>query len=152
MMTAVKNGVTKADGKTPAGVYDVGAGRVQVDRAAKAGLVLGETGANFRAVDPTAGGDPSSLNIASMQNFSCAGTCSFTRTFRSTQKNSVTWETGARGALADKITIEPSTFTVESPLVAVLTLAATFALARFHHMHLAGGCACSGDCALQQRR
>ncbi|MBN8888562.1 MAG: S8 family serine peptidase [Rudaea sp.] len=122
MMTAVTNGVTKADGKTPAGVYDVGAGRVQVDKAAAAGLVLTENGDNFRAADPTKGGDVSTFNIASMQNFSCAGSCSFTRTFRSTQKTTTTWTTGTTGSLADKITIEPATFTVPAGGTVKLTV------------------------------
>ena len=112
MMTSVRSGVTKADGVTPADIYDVGSGRVQVARAASAGLVLDEVGKNFLTADPTQGGDLSSLNIASMQNFSCAGTCSFTRTFRSTQTTAVTWQANAVGALANSITIAPSSFTV----------------------------------------
>ncbi|MBS0582328.1 MAG: S8 family serine peptidase [Proteobacteria bacterium] len=113
MMTAGL-GVTKADGKTPADVYDVGSGRVQVDKAAAAGLVLDETGDDFFAGDPTQSGDPSTFNIASLQNFHCAGACSFTRTFRNTQKNAVQWQATASGDLADKIAITPSAFTVEA--------------------------------------
>lgn len=111
MMTATQV-VTKADGVTPADVYDVGAGRVQVDKAAAAGLVLDETSTHFFAGDPTQGGDASTFNIASMQNFNCAGTCTFTRTFRSTQTTAITWTASLAGQLAGVASVTPSTFTV----------------------------------------
>ena len=122
MMTAVQGGVTKADGQTPAGIYDVGSGRVQVDNAAAAGLVLDETGGNFFVGDPTQGGDASAFNIASMQNFNCAGTCTFTRTFRNTQDHDVTWVATIGGPLASAITVAPSTFTVKVGGTVTLTL------------------------------
>jgi len=121
MMTATTNGLTKADGKTPVDVYDAGSGRVQVDKAAAAGLVLDEVADNYFTGDPTQGGDASAFNIASMQNFHCAGGCSFTRTFRSTQTATTTWTTSSLGALADKITIVPSTFSVPAGGTVTLT-------------------------------
>jgi subtilisin family serine protease len=122
MMTAVTSGVTKADGKTPAGVYDVGSGRVQVDKAAAAGLVLDEIGDNFLAGDPTQGGDATAFNIASMQNFHCAGWCSFSRTFRNTQNSAMTWTVSANGDLGGRISVEPSTFTVGAGKTVTLTI------------------------------
>jgi len=121
MMTATAV-VIKSDGKTLADVYDVGSGRVQVDKAAAAGLVLDETSDNFYAGDPTQGGDPSTFNIASLQNFHCAGTCSFTRTFRNTQNSAVQWRVTAGGDLADQITIQPSAFTVQAGKTVTLTI------------------------------
>lgn len=122
MMTAVQGGVTKADGQTPAEIYDVGSGRVEVDKAVAAGLVLDETGNNFAVGDPTQGGDASAFNIASMQNFNCAATCTFTRTFRNTQDHDVTWTTALGGPLAGAVTVSPSNFTVKAGDTVTLTV------------------------------
>lgn len=91
MMTAVENGLTRADGSTQSDYFDRGSGRIQDLPASRAGLVLGETTANFVAANPAANGDPATLNLASMQSASCVTACSFTRTFRSTQDHDVTW-------------------------------------------------------------
>lgn len=82
MMTAVDT-VLLENSSTPANPFAGGSGSLRVDRAARAGLVLDETGENFLAANPATGGDPSSLNLASMASTTCIGTCTFTRTFRS---------------------------------------------------------------------
>lgn len=111
MMTAKEAGLTKADHATPSDFYDRGAGRIQDDAAAAAGLVLNETGLNFMNANPANGGDPKTLNIASMQNRNCVTatsptastpSCKFLRKFRSTQDHTVTWTatlTGVSGTL-----------------------------------------------------
>lgn len=81
MMTAVDT-VLLENGVTPANPFAGGSGSLRVDRAARTGLVLDETVENFLAANPATGGDPSSLNLASMASTSCAGSCTFTRTFR----------------------------------------------------------------------
>ncbi|MFT3791546.1 MAG: S8 family serine peptidase [Rudaea sp.] len=120
MMTAT-TAVTKADGVTAADPYDVGSGRVQVNNAAAAGLVLDETLDNFYAGDPTQGGDASTFNLASLQNFHCAGSCSFTRTFRNTQSMAVAWTASVSGDLAAKVAVSPATFTVAAGATVTLT-------------------------------
>lgn len=80
MMTATRN-VRKEDGVTSADPFDMGAGRIQVNEAINAGLVMSETEANYSAANPATGGDPRTLNTPSMATFNCAGTCSWTRTF-----------------------------------------------------------------------
>lgn len=73
---------------------DVGAGRVDLTGAAKAGFVLNETYANFVAADPAATptpGDPATLNIPSMRNLNCVNTCSWTRTLRNTATVPTNW-------------------------------------------------------------
>jgi hypothetical protein len=123
MMTATTN-VTEADGVTPATPYDAGSGRVQVAVASAASLVLDEDFDNdsVAASDPTQGGSTTSFNLASMQNFSCAGGCSFTRTFTSTQSSDVAYIALATGALANAITITPSNFTVPAGGSVTLTI------------------------------
>ncbi|MDR3389496.1 MAG: S8 family serine peptidase [Rudaea sp.] len=103
MMTAKESGLTKANGVTPSDYFDRGSGRLQDFPASTAGLVLDENALNFDYANPAAGGDPSTLNLASMQGFSCINSCSFTRTFTATANETVTWTvslTGEVGALA----------------------------------------------------
>lgn len=80
MMTAKDKDIFKEDGVTKADAFDTGAGRIDLTKVLKAGLVLDETPANFLAADPALGGDPKTLNIASMQDSSCVDGCTFTRT------------------------------------------------------------------------
>ena len=91
MMTAKESGLTKADGVTKSDYFDRGSGRLQEYAASMAGLVMDETGDRLANSDPWIGGDPSSLNLASMQKSTCANSCSFSRSFRSTQNHTVTW-------------------------------------------------------------
>jgi hypothetical protein len=117
MMTALEQGLTKPDGTTPSDYFDRGSGRLQDFPASRSGLVLNETGLNFANADPANGGNPSTLNIASMQSASCVTTdqsgptttCSFTRKFRSTQNAAVTYTSAVTGVSA---TVTPASLTV----------------------------------------
>lgn len=91
MMTGVTANTFKEDGVTPTDPFDLGGGRVDLKAATKAGLVMSETGANFLAADPALGGDPSTLNLASMMNSTCVGTCSWTRTVTNKTKKNSFW-------------------------------------------------------------
>src|SRR5690606_34714918 len=84
MSTALNSGILKEDGVTPADPFDMGSGRVDLTVAALAGLVLDETLADYQDANPNIGGDPKTLNTASMGDAACAGSCSWTRTFEST--------------------------------------------------------------------
>lgn len=108
MMTA-KQEVLKEDGVTPADAHAMGSGRIQIDQAIRAGLVLNETTANYRAANPASGGDVSTLNLASMAKYSCATSCSFTRTFRNVLPTRQTWTGKVQGLSA---LVSPSLFTL----------------------------------------
>jgi hypothetical protein len=82
LMLSAKPVVLKEDGITPGDPFDRGSGRVHVGAAARALLVLDETGANFQAANPALGGDPASLNLASLADPGCDETCGWFRTFR----------------------------------------------------------------------
>lgn len=103
MLTSKEAGLTKADGITPSTFYDRGAGRIQADVASRTGLVLDETQANFQAADPSKGGDPATLNLASMDQMRCldpvthAPTCSFARQLHSTLDHAVNWTASLTG-------------------------------------------------------
>jgi len=73
MMTAT-SAILKEDFATPADHFDTGAGRVQVNEAINAGLIMSETAENYAAADPAAGGNPRALNIPSIANYGCAET------------------------------------------------------------------------------
>lgn len=112
MMTARRDLVRKEDETTPADPFDMGAGRVDLSKAAKAGLVLDETKADFDAANPATGGDPRQLNLASMADGDCQGTCSWTRTVKSTLATSADWTATVVGAPPGlDIIISPSNFT-----------------------------------------
>jgi len=108
MMTAT-TAVLKEDGETPADALDIGAGRVQVDKAINAGLIMSEIEANYLAADPSAGGDPTSLNIPSMANYACNTSCEWTRVFEVVSAGTYT-VTGGSSAM----TMEPSSFVAEA--------------------------------------
>lgn len=110
MMTAVTTVYTE-DQVTLANAFARGAGRLQVDRAVRAGLVLHETKANFQAANPSLGGDPKTLNLASYANRSCSPTCTFTRTFRNTQTTGRIWNvkvTGLTGTVSSPSVFIPA--------------------------------------------
>ena len=96
MMTAKVHGVLKEDGQTQTDPFDVGAGRINLRGAPKAGLILDETRDNFLAADPALGGDPKTLNIASMQDGTCVGRCGWERTVTNPTRKPAIWEVKAK--------------------------------------------------------
>ena len=82
---------------TPTDHFDVGGGRLDLTRASEAGLIVDETPANFAAADPALGGDPKTLNIASMQDGTCVGECSWTRTLTNTTGHTIRVNVGTSG-------------------------------------------------------
>lgn len=106
-MTAVQT-VYLEDQVTLANPFARGSGRVQVDRAINAGLVLNETLANYQAANPATGGDPTALNQPNLYNRSCYPTCVFYRTFRNTGATSTSWRVqlqGLSGSVSPIITV-----------------------------------------------
>lgn len=96
------------DQVTPANPFARGSGRVQVDRAINAGLVMNETTANYTAANPATGGDPTTLNQPNLFNRSCFPTCVFFRTFRNTGATTTTWRVqlqGVSGSVTPIITV-----------------------------------------------
>lgn len=108
MMTALPGGL-KEDLLTPSDPDDVGSGRVDLNRAALAGLVMDETVANYLAADPASGGDVRTLNIPSVRDVDCTPNCSWTRTVRNTLDAPSNWNVGVQ---ADNVHISvwPSSF------------------------------------------
>lgn len=98
MTTAVVAGVRKEDGSTPAGPFDRGGGRIDVSRAANAGMVLDVTPTQFSAADPAFGGDPKTLNLPSLADSACPAMCSWTRSVRNPTNQTLTFAASYIGA------------------------------------------------------
>ncbi len=93
---------------SPATPFDTGSGRIRVDRAINAGLVMHETGANYRAANPETGGNPTTLNQPNLVNGQCGANCSFIRRFRNPQATASTWNlqlSGINGTVPASITV-----------------------------------------------
>ena len=71
--------------------FDVGSGLANVSLAATAGLVLDETTDNFDAADPSRGGNPAELNLASFVDSNVDSSTSWTRSLTSTQPSTIAW-------------------------------------------------------------
>ena len=113
MMLTAKTTMTKQDGN-PAGIWERGAGRIDLVAAAKAGLILDETGANYLAANPSTGGKISTLNLPSMAESNCVGPCTFTRTVRSARTGAVTYTLSINGLPAGSASVLPTSFTIST--------------------------------------
>jgi uncharacterized repeat protein (TIGR01451 family) len=124
MATATNQNTVKEDGSTSTDPFDVGGGRIQVDSAAQAGFVLDETATAYTDANPGLGGDPTTLNIASLGDSQCHIACSWTRTISSTIGTSVEWNASTAAAAGMSLTVEPITFTLGAYATQVVTFTA----------------------------
>jgi len=128
--TATLAGVQE-DGATPWTPDQVGSGRVDLSKAARAGLTLDETEANFRAAGyghevasvgdaifadgfdpPPATSLIGELNLASLRNTNCGTTCGWTRTVKNRLHTTGNWTINATDPRGYHLTINPSSFTL----------------------------------------
>ncbi len=104
---------TTASSVVAANPFDTGSGRLDLEGAANAGLVFDETFANYVAANPTAGGDPKTLNQPNLVNYNCVGTCTWTRTVRSVLSTSATYTvTFVSDVPTLTVTANPDVFTI----------------------------------------
>ncbi|MGV8048929.1 MAG: S8 family serine peptidase [Anaerolineaceae bacterium] len=113
MMTA-EDGLTAdrtalGEGIRPATPQDEGSGRIALQSTALVGMVMDESIANYEAADPALGGDPASLNLASLYDSKCVGGCSWTRTFTSVADVAATYTVTAPAW----VIVTPATFTID---------------------------------------
>ncbi|MBT8135421.1 MAG: S8 family serine peptidase, partial [Gammaproteobacteria bacterium] len=115
--------MTREEDDLPATPFDYGGGRIRVDVAANAGLVMHETTQNFQAANPALDGDPTTLNLPSFGDASCLEVCTWERTVRATA--SATWT--AVGESVNNglgIEISPASFTLNEGDTATITVTA----------------------------
>jgi subtilisin family serine protease len=129
--TAVQTGVHKENGVSVATPFDIGAGRVDVSRAVRAGLLLDITTAELDAANPGAGGDPSTLNLATLASVECLNRCRWQRVVRSALDRAVTWAVDADAPGNMPVSVSPADFTLAPGGTQVITVEAdASALAR----------------------
>ncbi|PMG75991.1 peptidase S8 [Shewanella sp. 10N.286.51.B7] len=121
MTTASLEGMTRSvevypfEGIEAAGFSDAGSGVINVARAYKAGLVLDETGDNYRAANPRNGGTVNTLNVPYFYNEACSGSCTMMRTFTATQDGSFTVDAQTmemEGADMLELEVSPKSFSL----------------------------------------
>lgn len=124
-MTAKRTGVQE-DGTTQWTPDQVGNGRVQVDKAIAAGLVMEETTANFLAANPVGGTiNVKALNLPAVRNVACTPNCTFTRTVTSRLATASTWNVTFDTASEIAVEVTPSTFTLAPGASQTLTIVAS---------------------------
>lgn len=126
LQTTAKLEGLKDDEVTPWNVDDVGSGRVDLSKAALAGLTLDETAANFEAANPNGGTiDQTQLNLASLRQVRCNGTCSWTRTFKNRLGTTGNWSLSATNPTGYTMSFSPSSFTLAPGATQTVTVTAT---------------------------
>lgn len=110
LVTTARGGVRMQDGATPAGPLAAGSGHLQVDAAARAGLVLEASPEDFWTADPSGGGDPRRLNLATLHDTRCPGRCAWERTLTGTSGAAVTWTAAGESTDGVRVTVEPAVF------------------------------------------
>ena len=121
LMTTAKTEHRKEDGTTQADPFDMGAGRIDLPSAARAALLFDEDAADFKAANPNNGGDPRTLNLASLGDGACVVKCSWKRTVTNASDMFTMWTAVNSGK---KVTVEPESFFLEAGKSTELTFTA----------------------------
>jgi Subtilase family/PA domain/Fibronectin type-III domain len=111
LMTTARTAVRKEDGKTWAGPYDRGSGRVDLAVAGEPGLTFDESAGRMLAL----GDDPAGavhLNLPSVYAPTMPGQLTTVRTAKNVTKVSQTYRASASVPAKSRITVTPSVFTV----------------------------------------
>ncbi len=110
MTTAISSHI-KEDGLTPADPFDMGAGRIDLNNAALAALVMDETVDDYIDANPNTGGEPKELNNASLGNSNCVNFCSWTRILRNVTGETMNWQASVAGLRGS---VNPASFALEA--------------------------------------
>jgi hypothetical protein len=112
MTTAKAAGLRDQNGSPLTDALAIGSGRLNLGAAARAGLVLDETAADFAAANPATGGLPQTLNLASLADDKCVLGCGWTRTVRNTLSVATSWTASIVTPPGTGATITPFSFTL----------------------------------------
>lgn len=119
------DGLVKEDGVTPVDPFDIGSGRINLDEASRAGLVLDESIDAMIAANPAAGGDPATLNLPALVDRECAGSCSWERIVTNVVDGEATFTASAEAPAGMEITASPAEVTLAAGESATVTITAT---------------------------
>jgi subtilisin family serine protease len=121
--TARSNFLVKEDGVTRADPFDQGSGLIDLRSAARIGLVMDETHANFVAANPAIGGDPRTLNLPAMVDANCVSTCTWSRTVTGTIGGvAALYQAQVTAPAGMNVTVSPSQFVVSGAGTQQLTI------------------------------
>lgn len=125
--TTAKIAGVKEDGTTPWTIDDVGGGRIDLSKAALAGLTLDETFLNFLAANPRLGTmDQRELNVPALRSTACAPQCTWKRTVTNRLLQSGSWNTSFEAPAGDfTASVSPPSFTLAPGASQVLTITAS---------------------------
>ena len=124
MLTANQN--TLSHDGSPATFFDMGAGMANLELAAQSGLVLEESFNGYMSANPNVGGKPSNINLPTLANASCVGTCTWTRTVTATKSGE--WQ--ASSELISEgvtLTVAPESFSLSAGQTQTITVTAEIA-------------------------
>ncbi len=122
MSTATHANTVKEDGSTSTEPFDIGSGRVQVDQAAKAGLLFDISPAAYSAANKA---NASALNLPSFADDDCFRDCSWTRTVSNDLDHTETWYTALDSPEGVLLQVDPISFTLTIGASQAFTLTAT---------------------------
>jgi subtilisin family serine protease len=124
LMTTAVQSVVKEDGTTPAGPFDFGSGRIQLNNSWKPGLTFDETAARMAAL----GNDPINavhLNIPSVNAPVMPGRLSTIRTAKNVSGQRIRYDAQTTAPAGASITVQPSSFTLDPGQTVDLTITIT---------------------------
>ncbi|MFC1849297.1 S8 family serine peptidase [candidate division CSSED10-310 bacterium] len=121
MTTALNSGMLKNDCETAADLFDVGSGRLDLEKAARAGLLFDETAIRFQSADPRdyflyetgPAGDPTVLNLPNFGNGACVETGSWTRTVKNVLNTTTSWSVDVTPPEGVDLTVTPTNFSLD---------------------------------------
>lgn len=123
-MTTARTNILNDDGINRATPFAQGSGEVMIPQALAAGFVLDITTDDYTNADPNNGGDPKTLNIASLGNANCVGSCVWTRTLSSTMSTTITWTASVLDTPTMTLMVEPASFALAPYMTQVITVTA----------------------------
>lgn len=132
LMLTSKSPVLKEDGATAGQPFDRGAGRIDVAQAARTGFVLDESALNFYQANPNTGGDPRTLNLASLSDPQCVGVCTWTRPLKSVRPTAESYTVNVAAPVSMTLSVQPSAFTLPAGGTQVITITANVTAANLN--------------------
>lgn len=124
LLTTAATTVLDSDGRTPATPYGAGSGRVDVAAAVGAGLLLDEEEFAFAAADPVQDGDPRTLNLPSLSDQACNGSCSWTRVVSSPLDRTMNWAAAVPSDPGLVLEVTPASFSLAPGASRTVTVSA----------------------------
>lgn len=103
LMTTALTDVVKEDGETPAGPFDMGAGRIDLTRAADPGLVFDMTAQDYLDGET----DPANMNVPTLGFGQVFGHATITRTATSLVAADTTWTVTVDAPAGVEVTVSP---------------------------------------------